>query len=88
MVGLDRGGGYGSKTPLFMEIEEVFDIHSTIIAFRGRQCYGWTVIEMGIERADLEDVAGDFTHALVEVVGKFWSMVAHCMGLEDCRWLE
>ena len=38
--------------------------------------------KMGIERANLEDLAGNLTHALVEFIGKFWSMVAHWKCLE------
>ena len=41
---------------------------------------------MGIEQANLEDIVDKNTHAFSEVVGNFWSMVAHWrgLGLEAC----
>ena len=35
-----------------------------------------------IERANLEDVVGSLAYALVEVVGRFLTMVAHWRSLE------
>ena len=48
--------------------------------------------EMGVELANLEDVVvGKLAYAFVEFIGKFWSMVARCMGLEargSVEWTE
>ena len=43
---------------------------------------------MGIERANLEDVVGSLASALVELIGKFSTMVAQWRTLEASRWLE
>ena len=57
------GGQYGSNVPLFVEIGDVFVIQVTIIAFRGRSCFGWSVLIATIPRL----------FSLVESTANGWS---------------
>ena len=45
-------------------------------------------LKIGIEQAALGDVVGSLACDLVEFIGKFSTMVAHCWGLKACGSLE